>query len=304
MSCARCSSPVIGQHGLRGGSAARGNVLRSAPAAVRAAGVQAGVRHGEPADGGARPRARPAVPGLPGSARQPDRACRWTITWSCTGTRGAPRQEWARPCRLQRTDLALWTLDARRRTITCRLVEVKCYSAVRGVIRLRAAKGADRRRSWHAASRCSASASTRPPRLADRPDRAVRNAELAGLLRFYLGRAVRHDDARRRRRRGRLAAREPGQRSVPAPVHQDRSDLRPVRGTGRNLVRGRRDRVPPDRARPHRGAAGRRCPPIPCWPPRAQRRALSSLDVSLPKLADAAFRAPDAEHETPAEPRV
>ena len=29
--------------------------------------------------------------------------------------------------------------------------------------------------------------------IADRPDRTVRNAELAGLLRFYLGRAVRHD---------------------------------------------------------------------------------------------------------------
>ena len=29
--------------------------------------------------------------------------------------------------------------------------------------------------------------------ISDRPDRTVRNAELAGLLRFYLGRAVRHD---------------------------------------------------------------------------------------------------------------
>ena len=32
--------------------------------------------------------------------------------------------------------------------------------------------------------------------LGDRPDRAVRNAELAGLLRFYLGRAVRHGTMR------------------------------------------------------------------------------------------------------------
>ena len=41
-----------------------------------------------------------------------------------------------------------------------------------------------------------ASASTRPLDCADRPDRAVRNAELAGLLRFYLGRAVRHGTMR------------------------------------------------------------------------------------------------------------
>ena len=42
-------------------------------------------------------------------------------------------QEVGEAVSLHRTDLALWSLDARRRTITCRLVEVKCYSAVRGV---------------------------------------------------------------------------------------------------------------------------------------------------------------------------
>ena len=57
-------------------------------------------------------------------------------------------QEVGEAVSLQRTDLALWSLDARRRTITCRLVEVKCYSAVRGVSGFEQLQDADRRRSW------------------------------------------------------------------------------------------------------------------------------------------------------------
>ena len=66
---------VAGDRGARaaGGSAARGNVLRAAPAAVRPARVQAGVHGGLAADGSARPGARQAVPGLPGRASRPDR---------------------------------------------------------------------------------------------------------------------------------------------------------------------------------------------------------------------------------------
>ena len=76
------------------------------------------------------------------------------------------------------------------------------------------------------------------------------------MLRFYLGRAVRHQTMRGDAAdEAELAARQSGRRSIPAPVHQDRSDIRPV-GHGAELVRGRRDRVPPDRARPHRGTAG------------------------------------------------
>ena len=154
---------------------------------------------------------------------------------------------------------------------------------------------ADRRRSWRAARRCSASGSTRPLEMADRPDRAVRNAELAGMLRFYLGPGgTAPDDARRCRRRGRVAARQSGQAGVPAPVHQDRSHLRPVRHggrarpseggveyhrIGRDLIEELLDAMPTDPAPGRRGRSA---------------RALSSLDVSLPRLADAAFRAPDA----------
>ena len=133
-------------------------------------------------------------------------------------------------CSARTSRCGAWTRA--RRTITCRLVEVKCYSAAPGRVRLRAARGADRRHSWHAASQCSAARFDPAPGLADRPDRAVRNAELAGLLRFYLGRAVRHDACAPTpptRPNGCSATWTGG---IPAAVHPDRSHLRPVRGTG------------------------------------------------------------------------
>lgn len=92
---------------------------------------------------------------------------------------------------LKRTDLALFTLDAQRRTVVCRLVEVKCYTSLGNVadvqrIRERISEQIDR----------SAEVLTDnfdPDRhTPDVPDRAVRNLRLAALLRFHLGRAVRH----------------------------------------------------------------------------------------------------------------
>jgi hypothetical protein len=92
---------------------------------------------------------------------------------------------------LQRTDLALFSLDARRRTIVCRLVEVKCYRGLSGVAdlqRVRERMAVQLNRSAEVLAENFDSELHSP----DRPDRLVRNAQLAGLLRFYLGRAVRH----------------------------------------------------------------------------------------------------------------
>ncbi|HEX5495585.1 MAG TPA: hypothetical protein VFX70_13530 [Mycobacteriales bacterium] len=94
---------------------------------------------------------------------------------------------------LRRTDLALFDLDAARHTITCRLVEVKCLSAldlagyqglkdrIAGQLDRSAQVLSEHFDPWHAG-----------PDRPDRPDRVVKNAELAVLLRFYLDRAVRH----------------------------------------------------------------------------------------------------------------
>ena len=92
---------------------------------------------------------------------------------------------------LQRTDLALFDLDARARTIRCRLVEVKCYRNVGGVgsyQQLRSRIEQQIRRSEevireHFDAHLNAS---------DRPDRQLKNRELANLLEFYLDRGVRY----------------------------------------------------------------------------------------------------------------
>ena len=97
---------------------------------------------------------------------------------------------------LQRTDLALWSLDAaapgdhlppRRGEVLQRLRGDSGFSQLRERIaaQLRTSESVLAARFDPAAG------------ISDRPDRTVRNAELAGLLRFYLGRAVRHHVMRR-----------------------------------------------------------------------------------------------------------
>jgi hypothetical protein len=92
---------------------------------------------------------------------------------------------------LQRTDLALFSLDARRRTVVCRLVEVKCYSGLSGVAE---AQRVRERMAGQLNRSAEVLAENFDPELhsPDRPDRVVRNAQLAALLKFHLGRAVRH----------------------------------------------------------------------------------------------------------------
>jgi len=91
----------------------------------------------------------------------------------------------------KRTDLALFDLNAAERTITCRLVEVKCYNEVGDLASFAALKE-------HIATQMAQSEHVvahhfDPGRDAmDRPDRLMKSRELATLLEFYLDRAVRY----------------------------------------------------------------------------------------------------------------
>lgn len=91
----------------------------------------------------------------------------------------------------RRTDLALFDLDATRRLITCRLVEVKCYTQVGGLgsyNQLKQTVAAQIAQSeqviaWH----------FDPNRTEiDRADRAMKVRDLAALLEFYLDRSRRY----------------------------------------------------------------------------------------------------------------
>ncbi|WP_103504822.1 MULTISPECIES: hypothetical protein [unclassified Streptomyces] len=91
----------------------------------------------------------------------------------------------------QRSDLALFHLDARTLTITCRLVEVKCYTALDDIgahQRLKAKVTQQLGRSQTVLTESFDPAHINP----DRVDRPVKNLALGSLLRFYLERAARH----------------------------------------------------------------------------------------------------------------
>jgi len=99
---------------------------------------------------------------------------------------------------LQRTDLALFDLDLRSRTITCNLVEVKCYSDVGDLSAFNLLKervSGQINQSERILQRHFDPALKKN----DRPDRLLKSRELSLLLRFYLDRAKRYkifeDDA-------------------------------------------------------------------------------------------------------------
>lgn len=91
----------------------------------------------------------------------------------------------------RRTDLGLFDLDLARRTITCRLVEVKCYSGVGDLSAYNALKtsiaGQIAQSEHVVAYHFDPNRSSR-----DRPDRAIKTRELATLIAFYLERAERY----------------------------------------------------------------------------------------------------------------
>jgi hypothetical protein len=93
---------------------------------------------------------------------------------------------------LQRTDLALFDLDLGTRTITCNLVEVKCYSQVGDFAAFNQLKeriSSQINQSERILQRHFDPALKKP----DRPDRLLKSRELAQILRFYLERSLRYD---------------------------------------------------------------------------------------------------------------
>jgi DNA phosphorothioation-dependent restriction protein DptH len=92
---------------------------------------------------------------------------------------------------LQRTDLALFDLNATTRTIRCNLVEVKCYSSVGGAgayAQLKQSIAEQLTRSEEVLRHHFDPLRKRP----DRPDRLLKTRELTTLLAFYLGRSRRY----------------------------------------------------------------------------------------------------------------
>jgi hypothetical protein len=92
---------------------------------------------------------------------------------------------------LRRTDLALFDLDLRRQTITCNLVEVKCYAqnlGLSGYGQLKERITEQLNQSERILQQHFDPRRTTP----DRPDRLLKTRELATLLGFYLDRSVRY----------------------------------------------------------------------------------------------------------------
>jgi hypothetical protein len=205
---------------------------------------------------------------------------------------------------LKRTDLALWSLDAQRRLITCRLVEVKCYSSLPGAVGYEQLK--ERIAGQLRSSEEILAARFDPAHdLADRPDRTVRNAELGQLLRFYLGRAIRHGtmrpDAAREAEwllgnldRGKYQIRFTRTGLIFDMAGEGMSSEADggveYHRIGRNLIEELLEAIPTDAVLAAEVKAISTSP------------TMSTLDASLPRLAEAAFRAPDRDHETPDEP--
>ncbi len=202
---------------------------------------------------------------------------------------------------LRRTDLALFSLDAAGHTITCRLVEVKCVGSLPSVSDLQKL-----REMIIAQLDGSAAVLTEnfDPAAAkdDRPDRTVRNAELATLLRFYLGRAVRHGimtaDAATEAR-WLLDHLDWGYRFDltrtglifdlgSAGTEQFTESGVEFHRIGRDLVEQLLDAIPTDLP-PAEGQTV----------DAATASALAAADLTLPRLTDAAFRAPIRSHTVP-----
>jgi DNA phosphorothioation-dependent restriction protein DptH len=100
-------------------------------------------------------------------------------------------QEMGDEVSFRRTDLALFDLDPVRRVVTCRLVEVKCYTQVGDVAaygQLKASIAEQIEQTEHVIAHHF------DPNLAevDRPDRPIKNRDLATLLCFYLDRSKRY----------------------------------------------------------------------------------------------------------------
>ncbi|MBK8463956.1 MAG: ATP-binding protein [Nigerium sp.] len=103
----------------------------------------------------------------------------------------SPPGEGAEPTSLQRTDLALFDLNLSTRTITCNLVEVKCYTQVGDLSAFNQLK--ERIAGQIEQSERVMQRHFDPNKqIPDRPDRPLKSRELAQILSFYLSRSVRY----------------------------------------------------------------------------------------------------------------
>jgi DNA phosphorothioation-dependent restriction protein DptH len=91
----------------------------------------------------------------------------------------------------KRTDLALFDLNAGERTITCNLVEVKCYSQVGGLGAYRQLKSGIVEQVNQSERVLRLHFDPRRTEI-DRPDRLYKTRELVTLLDFYLKRGIRY----------------------------------------------------------------------------------------------------------------
>lgn len=92
---------------------------------------------------------------------------------------------------LQRTDLALFDLDLAERTVTCNLIEVKCYQqnmTFADFNRLKQDISSQINQSERILQRHFDPALKKP----DRPDRQLKSRDFSQILRFYLERSIRY----------------------------------------------------------------------------------------------------------------
>ena len=92
---------------------------------------------------------------------------------------------------LRRTDLALFDFDAATMTLTCSLIEVKCYGAVGGVAGLNQLKDTIAEQIQQSERALQHHFDPERSGMNDRPDRVMKTQEFINLLEFYVDRAAR-----------------------------------------------------------------------------------------------------------------
>lgn len=214
---------------------------------------------------------------------------------------------------LQRTDLALFDLNAQARRITCRLIEVKCYTTIGDITDYQRLKD---RVAGQLDSSADIIAHHFDPRNldTDRPDRTVKNLEFASLLNHYLERAKRHgvmDGKVSREAEWLIEHLDAGYRldftrtGLIFDLARPGTDTESEGGIefhriGRDLIQELADAVPTG---PSPAAAAPDTTPSP--PAISGPGNLAQLDLTLPRLEHAAFLTADRTHETPVgEPEV
>ncbi|WP_232027010.1 methylation-associated defense system ATP-binding protein MAD8 [Streptomyces lincolnensis] len=219
----------------------------------------------------------------------------------------------------QRSDLALFHLDGMQRTVTCRLVEVKCYTVLDDVgayERLKVKVTQQLARSQSVLSESFDPNLTTP----DRVDRPVKNLTLASMLRFYVERAARHGTLNQSSRTAAhrvLDSLDDGYQlrftqsglifDLARPGTDQETDGEvEFHRIGHDLITELIDAIPTvrpggpelqDDAEPTEGDADTSAPDDDA----TTTPTLARLTLSVPRLADAAFRADDAQPVAPEE---